>query len=60
MLQDSNNLVGGSANGYVAGQIFIDIFSARYGSNGGGIVAMSIPAIAMLLCSMSSFTGTSR
>ena len=39
-LQDTSDLLDGSAGGYVSGQIYYDAFLARFGHGGGGIVAM--------------------
>ena len=49
-----------NASLYVSGQIFYDVFQARYGHGGGGVVVMGIPAIAMMLCTCSSVTSNSR
>ncbi|KAK9806414.1 hypothetical protein WJX73_003539 [Symbiochloris irregularis] len=59
-IQDPTTLNDGSAGGYVAGQIFYDAFHSRFGSGGGGVVALSIPGVAMLLCGMASLTSNSR
>lgn len=60
VLQDPTTLNDGSAGGYVAGQIFYDVFHKRFGSGGGGVVALIIPGVAMLLCGMASLTSNSR
>lgn len=54
------NIVSGPANGYYVGQIFWDIFQARYGHGGGAIVLMGIPMIAMFFAGMSTVTSNSR
>lgn len=49
-LQNIDDLATGSAGGYYTGQIFYDIFVARYGHGGGGIVLMGIPMLGMFFC----------
>lgn len=59
-VQKGDDLDNGTAGGYVAGQIFFDAFEARFGSGGGGVITLFIPAISMFLCGMSSITSNSR
>lgn len=49
-LQNLDDLATGAAGGYYSGQIFYDIFVARYGHGGGGIVLMGIPMFGMFFC----------
>ena len=59
-LQDTSDLVTGSANGYYVGQVFFDAFEGRFHHGGGGIVLMGIPMFAMFFCGMSSVISNSR
>ena len=43
-----------------AGQIFYDIFQARFGSGQGGVIAMGIPLVAALGCGALSVASNSR
>ena len=59
-MQDPTDLFTGNANGYISGQIFYDVFQARYGSGQGGVVAMGIPLIGALGCGALSVASNSR
>ena len=59
-MQDATDLLTGNANGYISGQIFYDVFQARYGSGQGGVVAMGIPLIGALGCGALSVASNSR
>lgn len=54
------NILSGPANGYYVGQIFWDVFEAKYSHGGGAIVMMGIPMIGMFFCGMSSVISNSR
>lgn len=41
-------------------QIFLDIFTARFQSSTGAVIALGIPAVAIFLGGASSVTTTSR
>ena len=47
-LQDTTDLLTGSAGGYVSGQIYYDAFLARFGHGGGGIVAMGTALLSFM------------
>lgn len=55
-LLDKNN----DSGGYAIAQIFYDVFKSRYGSGVGGIVCLSVIAVAVFFCGMSSLTSNSR
>ena len=59
-VQDTSDLLTGSANGYYVGQIFYDAFQGRFHHGGGGIVLLGIPMFAMFFCGMSSVISNSR
>ncbi|KAL8537414.1 hypothetical protein ACS0TY_012523 [Phlomoides rotata] len=48
------------AGGYAIAEIFYRAFKSRYGNGAGGIICLSIVAVAIFFCGMSSITSNSR
>ncbi|KAK9918140.1 hypothetical protein WJX75_001594 [Coccomyxa subellipsoidea] len=59
-IQDPTDLLTGSANGYVAGQIMWDAFLYRYGTGVGAMGALVIPLVAAFCCGATSVASNSR
>ncbi|KAK9902829.1 hypothetical protein WJX75_007746 [Coccomyxa subellipsoidea] len=59
-IQDVNGLLTGDANGYLVGQIFSDVFKARYGTNIGGVCLLAIPLVCIFNSTTLSLSSNAR
>ncbi|KAK9797823.1 hypothetical protein WJX73_002546 [Symbiochloris irregularis] len=60
-VQVPDNLFYASAkNGYALGQLFFDVFNARFGSGVGSVSAMSVCILAGIMTTIACITSTSR
>ncbi|CAL8466364.1 g5900 [Coccomyxa elongata] len=59
-IQENANLMDGEAGGYLVGQIFNDVFQARYGTNIAGVCLLAIPLVTTFNSTTLSLSSNAR